>query len=102
MSDTPKVDIRALAALARLKVSDEEVARLEGEIPHILAFIDSISRVAIGGVSSSNSHLPEHRTIMREDTEAFEPGAFTEALLAAAPARTKDRVVVKQVLKKNK
>ena len=92
----PKVDIRALAALARLKVSDEEVVRLEGEIPGILAFVHSIANVA----SAEESRSPEHRNVMREDTDAFEPGKFTEALLSAAPGRSKNRVTVKQVLKR--
>jgi len=95
---TQKVDIAALARLARLEVSDEEVARLETEIPAILGFVEEIQRVAtkeeIGDVSLHN--------VMREDVNAHESGLYTTDLLAAAPATKDNRVVVKQVISRNK
>jgi len=42
---TVRIDVRALASLARLEVSDEELAKLEKEIPEILKFVETIQTV---------------------------------------------------------
>jgi len=88
------VDVRALAKLARLDVTDDEVAKLEREIPSILGFVDTIQKAE---VSNDNSQ-PELRNVMRDDTDPIESGIHTETLLSAAPAREGDRVAVKQVI----
>ena len=93
-----QVDIRALAKLARLEVSDEEVVRLEKEIPAILGFVEQIQKVATGDVA----HDTSHRNVMRDDTNPHESGLYTRDLLDAAPAQRDDHVVVKQVLSKKK
>ena len=93
-----QVDVRALARLARLEVSDEEVAKLEKEIPAILAFVEEIQQVS----TTVTPESPDHRNIMRDDTDAHEGGLYTEDLLKAAPASRDNQVVVKQVLSKKK
>lgn len=95
----PVVDVRALASLARLDVSDAELAKLEREIPEILAFVDTIQKAA---ADVAKAQLPPHHTVMREDVDPTVAGTFTERLLAAAPYRRGDRVAVKQVLHKEK
>ncbi len=93
---TKTVDIKALAALARLEVSSEEMARLEKELPGILTFVEQVQKASTEVVKVS----PRQRNVMREDTNPHESGIYTEALLSAAPAREKNRIAVKQVLKK--
>ena len=98
MGDTPTFDIQALAELARLEVSPEEMARLEKELPSILTFVDQIQKVA-GEVPDT---APEVRNVMRDDASPHEKGIYTEALLKAAPAVRDGRVVVKQVVSRKK
>lgn len=93
-----QVDVRALAKLARLEVSDEELARLEKEIPAILSFVEQIQAVSAEVTPES----PAHRNVMRDDTDAHEGGLYTEDLLKAAPASRDNQVVVKQVISKKK
>lgn len=95
---TQKVDVAALAKLARLEVSDEELARLEKEIPAILGFVEQIQQVSVDALAES----PEHRNIMREDVNPHEGGLYTDDLLKAAPASRDNQVVVKQVLMRDK
>jgi aspartyl/glutamyl-tRNA(Asn/Gln) amidotransferase C subunit len=92
------VDIRGLAALARLEVSDEEVAALEREMPDMLAFVDTIQKADVADVGESNAQ----RNVMRSDESAHESGKYTEALLALAPAREGDRIRVKQVVSRQR
>ena len=92
------VDIRALAKLARLEVSDAEVAKLEKELPEILKFVEAIQKADVSGVSEAKNI----RNVMRADENPIESGKYTDALLKAAPAREGDRVAVKQVISRKK
>lgn len=92
---TQKVDVRTLAQLARLEVSDEEVAKLEKEIPGILTFVEQIQKASAEAPAEDHSH----RNVLREDTDPHESGLYTKRILDAAPAQEKDQVVVKQVLR---
>jgi aspartyl/glutamyl-tRNA(Asn/Gln) amidotransferase C subunit len=96
MSDAPKIDVAALAKLAKLEVSAEELAKLEKEIPEILGFVETIQAVAADAVHES----PEHRNVMREDANPHETGLHTRTLLDAAPAQKDDQIAVKQVISK--
>lgn len=89
-----QVDVRALAALARLAVSDEEAAKLEREIPEILSLVEMIQKADVSGVRESKTL----QSVMRDDVMAHESGQYTERLLAAAPARAGNRIAVKQVV----
>lgn len=91
-----KVDVAALAKLAKLEVSADELARLEKEIPEILGFVETIQQVS-GDVSTES---PAHRNVMREDANPHEGGLYSKDLLDAAPAQKDDQIVVKQVISK--
>lgn len=95
---TDKVDIAALAKLARLEVSAEEMAKLETQLPEILAFVDTIQKANV----SAEAKAPELRNIMRADDNAIESGTYTKKILDAAPARDGDRIAVKQVISRKK
>jgi aspartyl/glutamyl-tRNA(Asn/Gln) amidotransferase C subunit len=93
-----KVDIVALAKLARLEVSDSELKTLEQEIPEILKFVETIQKTDVSGVTEvKNLH-----NVMRADENPIESGTYTEAVLKAAPAREGDRVAVKQVISRKR
>lgn len=88
------VDIRALAALARLDISDAEVSKLEQEIPSILGFVEEIQKAGVTAEAKS----PTLRNVMRADENPHESGQYTDRVLKAAPAVEKDRIAVKQVV----
>jgi aspartyl-tRNA(Asn)/glutamyl-tRNA(Gln) amidotransferase subunit C len=94
----PEIDIRALASLARLDVSDAEVAKLEKEIPAILAFVEEIQSANV----SAEVQSPALRNVVRADENPHGTGEYTERILKAAPATKGDRVVVKQVVSRKK
>jgi aspartyl/glutamyl-tRNA(Asn/Gln) amidotransferase C subunit len=95
---TDRVDVAALAKLARLEVSDEELKKLEREIPAILAFVDTIQKANAG----KEAGAPALRNVMRADENPIESGMYTEKLLSAAPSREGDRIAVKQVISRKK
>ena len=93
------IDVRALAKLARLEVSDKEMAKLEKEIPAILHFVETIQKANVDAHPSASSGL---QNVMRADEHPHEGGKYTERLLDAAPAREGDRIAVKQVISRAK
>jgi len=101
MAEKPQVDIRALATLARMDVSDAELAKLEQELPAILSFVETI-QAASAGSSGEPKKASTLRNVMREDTEPHEGGIYTEKLLGQAPATKDGKLVVKQVISRGK
>ncbi len=93
-----KVDIAALAKLARLEVSDAELVKLETEIPAILHFVETIQKANVSGEAKSDGL----RNVMRADENPHESGKYTKALLDTAPAREGNRIAVKQVISRKK
>ena len=101
----PNVDVRALAALARIEVGDAELETLEREIPDILKFVETIQAASVhpptpstnSGQAGSGLH-----NVMRDDGEPHESGMYTEKILAQAPAQKDGRLVVKQVISRKK
>lgn len=80
------VDIRKLAELTRVAVTDEEVKQLEKEVPAILAFVEQVAETgAVAGKSEG-----EHRNIFREDENPHKTGEHTQVLLDAMPQHTKE------------
>ena len=96
---TDKVDITALAKLARLEVSEAELKKLETEIPAILHFVETIQKANVDAHPSTSSGL---KNVMRADENPHETGKYTKTLLDAAPAREGNRVAVKQVISRKK
>ncbi len=95
----PKVNIQALAKLARLEVPEKDIAKLEKEIQDILAFVEVIQKANAGNEADASAL----RNVMRADENPHESGKYTEVLLKAAPARQGNRIAVKQVIsRKNK
>lgn len=92
------VDIKTLAKLARVEISDEESARLEKEIPTILKFVETIQKVS----GDAPKDVSELRNVMREDGNPHESGVHTQELLQAAPQKKDDRISVQQVISRKK
>ena len=79
-------DVHRLARLARLDVSDQEVALFAEQLSEILAFAAEVQGVQTGSVDlAGNAGLP---VALREDN--VQPSLTREDVLAAAPAA--DRV----------
>ena len=95
---TEGIDVAALAKLARLEVGADELAKLEKEIPDILAFVETIQKAPV----SKEVQAPALHNVMRVDENPHETGEYTERLMKAAPASEGNRIVVKQVISRKK
>lgn len=92
-----QADIRHLANLSRIAVTDTEVATLQTEIGSILAYVSQIQ--ALTGTATNVAKDPGAvYNKMREDIVTNEPGAYTQAILKEMPAREGDFMKVKKIL----
>jgi aspartyl-tRNA(Asn)/glutamyl-tRNA(Gln) amidotransferase subunit C len=74
-------EIKALAHLARIAVTDEEVAGFAKDLDSILGYVAQINAVDVSGVDVA----PLQSNIARLDQNPNEPGKFFDDLLAGAP-----------------
>jgi aspartyl-tRNA(Asn)/glutamyl-tRNA(Gln) amidotransferase subunit C len=75
--------VRRIAHLARIKVADEEIEHLQGELNAILAFVDELREVNVDGVEPMTSVTP---MTMKKRADVVTDGGNVDAVLANAPA----------------
>ncbi|HVI29151.1 Asp-tRNA(Asn)/Glu-tRNA(Gln) amidotransferase subunit GatC [Hansschlegelia sp.] len=87
--------VRRVAKLARIAVSDAEVAKLRGELDAILSFVEELSGLDVDGVEPMTSVIP---TALRLREDVVDDGEDAEKVLCNAPAREGDFYVVPKVV----
>ena len=87
-------DVKKLALLARLKLTEGEMEKLTGELSSIMSFVDQIQKAS----AKLNENKALLRTVMRSDTDPYPKGVFAKNLLAAAPKREGKYFKVKKIL----
>jgi aspartyl-tRNA(Asn)/glutamyl-tRNA(Gln) amidotransferase subunit C len=75
--------VRHIARLARIAVSDAEVAALAPELNNILGWVEQLQEVDVSGVEPMTAVIP-NALRLRDDTVT--DGAIREQVLANAPA----------------
>jgi aspartyl-tRNA(Asn)/glutamyl-tRNA(Gln) amidotransferase subunit C len=89
-------EVKKLAALARVKVADEDLPRFVKEFEAILAYVGQLEQLSID--VKGKKAPPALRNVMREDGEPHEKGIYTEALTTQFPEREGDYLKVKQII----
>lgn len=89
-------EVKRIAALARLGLSDEEVQAATNDLSSILGHFSTIQAVDTKGVPTADD-ASGLRNVMREDTAVKEHLCSTESLLAAAPEIQNSQVKVHAV-----
>ena len=76
-------EVEHIAALARLRLTDDEKARYREQLSAILDYMARLRRLDTEAIEPTATVLPLH-SVLRPDV--VEPSLTPEALLAAAPA----------------
>ncbi len=87
--------VRRVARLARLKVNDEDVPRLAGELNVILAFVEQLNEVNVDGVAPLTS-VVSHKMRMRDDVVT--DGGYARAVTQNAPVSEDEFFMVPKVV----
>ena len=88
-------DVRHVARLARLALSDDELERMRAEMSAILDYMDTLRSLDTKGVEPT-SHAVPLRNVMREDEPA--PSLPLDDMLANAPDRDGDTFRVPRII----
>jgi aspartyl-tRNA(Asn)/glutamyl-tRNA(Gln) amidotransferase subunit C len=87
--------VRRIAHLARIAVADEEVEHLQGELNAILAFVEQLNEVDVGGVEPMTSVTP---MVMKKRQDGVTDGGYADKIVANAPATEDDFFLVPKVV----
>jgi aspartyl-tRNA(Asn)/glutamyl-tRNA(Gln) amidotransferase subunit C len=87
--------VKRVARLARIKVKDEDVPRLAGELNAILAFVEQLNEVDVTGVEPMTS-VVAMKMKMRDDTVT--DGGIPKDVTKNAPASEDDFFMVPKVV----
>lgn len=87
--------VRHLASLVRIELTESEVEEFRSELASILSHIDALSEIDTEGVPPTNNGAD---LLNVQDDDASEPAMPREAALANAPQREDDYFRVHAVL----
>ena len=94
MSVSPE-QVRHIAKLARIAMSDEELERLVPELNNILGWVEQLGEVDTDGVEPLTAVIP-NTLRLRED--AVTDGGYPDKVLSNAPERIGDFYAVPKVV----
>ncbi len=85
------MNIRNVAALAKIALNPEEEARLAPEMERILVFARQLQAIGVDGVPPTQHVLPLCNVFRADDGQ---PCLSRDAILSAAPAREENCIAV--------
>lgn len=90
-------DIVRLGELARLKIAEADIGKLQKDLGAIVDYVSELQKVA-------PEQLPDESTlnVLRSDTNPHASGQYTERLLASVPKRSGNYLVVKKIIDNGK
>jgi aspartyl-tRNA(Asn)/glutamyl-tRNA(Gln) amidotransferase subunit C len=88
-------DVRHIALLARIGMTDEDVQNMRNDLSNIMDQFDALTQVDTEGVEPTG-HSVDVTSVMRDDVSR--PSLPKEDVLANAPNREDDRIRVKAVM----
>ena len=95
MPSLTRADVEHVAYLARLGLTEEELARLEGQLNHILDQYATLAELDTDAIPPTAQTI-ELENILRDDVAR--PSMLPEDVLANAPERDGDFFVVPAIL----
>lgn len=95
MSKIGTTEVKRIARLARIHLSDEEVAQMSVELGAIVEFVEQLSSIDIEGVPPTDQ-VTGLVDVWREDE--VKPSTDRDVILKNAPQSKDGYIVVKRVL----
>lgn len=80
---TQTIDVTYIANLARIELSDQEIAQFQREIAEVVAYVELLQEVDVAEIEPTAHAMPVEN-VLREDTPR--PSLDREDVLANAPA----------------
>lgn len=87
--------VRRIGRLARIRITEEEVAAFEGELNAILGFVEQLNAVDVEGVEPMTSVTPMQ---LRRRDDVVSDGGYAEKIVANAPISEDNFFMVPKVV----
>ncbi len=91
-----KDDVKKLADLARIEVTDEEAEKMSQDMGSILGYVSQVKEVA--GEVSEEVRFGTSVNALRDDTNPNSGGEYTDKILREAPETQDGFIKVKKIL----
>ncbi len=95
MPEAHKIDIKHVAKLARLSLTDEEAKHYANQLDGILTYIDTLTRYDLDGVAPTAHAMPVYDVLRADEPR---PGLTQDQALSNAPKRIADQIQIPQVI----
>ncbi|MFA6270594.1 MAG: Asp-tRNA(Asn)/Glu-tRNA(Gln) amidotransferase subunit GatC [Candidatus Paceibacterota bacterium] len=94
-----KEEIKKLADLARIDITDGDIEGLRGDMDAILDYVGQVKSVQeLSGTKEKTEIKEELVNVMRADENPTDPGTYNQALIAEFPHKDGDYLKVKKIL----
>lgn len=95
MSSISRADVAHVAMLARIRLSDDELDRLAGQLDQIVGWVGQVNEVAAADVPPMSHPLPLTNVTRPDDVR---PSLSAEQALSGAPETEQSRFRVPRIL----
>lgn len=92
---TDKIDVRYVAHLARMHLTEDEILRFQGQLEQILGYVRELNAVDVGGVEPTAHAMPVNNVFRKDETR---PCLDRERVLANAPLERQGQFVVPKII----
>jgi aspartyl-tRNA(Asn)/glutamyl-tRNA(Gln) amidotransferase subunit C len=96
MVNLTREDVHRLAMLAKITITEDEIAQMQKDLDSVLAYVEKLQDVDTSNLEPTNQ-VTGLKNIMRND-EVIDYGMSQEALLANVPEVEKNYIKTKRVL----
>lgn len=90
-----KIDVRYVAHLARLHLTDDEIARFQGQLDQVLEHVRELGRLDVEKVEPTAHAMPVNNVFRRDEVR---PGLDREKALANAPRERQGQFIVPKII----
>ena len=90
------MDVRKIAHLARIELTDDEASRYQEQVGQIIKYIEQLKEVDVSGIEPT-AHAAPVFDVVREDVVTGE-SISQEAVLANAPAVAHEQIKMPKVV----
>lgn len=97
----PHIDVRYVANLARLALSETEIATFQGQLDAILGHVETLSQVTVTGIEAAAHPVPVFGRMRPDQPHAGslpQDGHGPGSLLANAPDQAQGQIRVPKVV----
>jgi aspartyl-tRNA(Asn)/glutamyl-tRNA(Gln) amidotransferase subunit C len=92
---SPELDVRYVAELARIDLSEEEISTFQGQLGRILEYMKQLDALDVSGIEPT-AHANPVYDVLRADE--LQPSLERDLALSNAPRKTEDQFMVPKVV----